>query len=164
MPTMTFFQPVSMRTVWRVGLTFLVAIAWPFACSGLFLQIGFEVVLFQIHLLQNLGVHSGNSLKAIIHFTDPIIWAAIFGLLFGLPLGVLVRTNVMRYWGLMFLTFLLLTAAFEALNVYHASELISEIVLSPYPVYQLGILVVWFFTARAVSRREERLEQKDPSV
>lgn len=160
MPTMTFYQPVSMRTVWRVGLTLLFAIAWPFACSGLFLQIGFEVVQWQIQVLQWLGIHSGDSLKEIIHFTDPLIWAAVFGLLFGLPLGVLVRTNVLRYWGLFFMTFLLLTAVFEALDVSHAIELILEIVLSPFPVYQVGILVGWVLTAKALSRRQEDLRQE----
>lgn len=163
MPTMTFFQPVSMGTVWRVGLTLLVAIAWPFACSGLFQQIGFEVVQWQIQVLQRLGIHSGESLKAIILFTDPLIWAAVFGILFGLPMGVLIRTSVVRYWGLFFITFLLLTAAFEALDGYQAIELITEVLLSPLPVYHAGILVVWFLTARALSRKEDLTEEAPAS-
>lgn len=69
MPTMTIFQPVSMRTIWRIGLTLLVAIAWLFACSG----------------------------------------------------------------------------------------------LSPYPMYQAGILVVWFFTARALCEDDELREEAPAS-
>lgn len=148
----------------RIGLTVLLGIAWPFVCGVLFQQIGFEASLLQIQLLQNLGVQSVDLLKELIIITDAIVWAVVFGLMFGLPLAVLVSKNVMRYWGLFFITASLLVTEGGVLNGNGPAAFISEIVQSSYLAYQAGILAVWFFTARALSRREESLRQEVPSL
>jgi len=153
---------VNLYVLGRIGLIVLAGVSWPFACSGMFRGIGYDVLLLQIHLFQWLGIHSGASLKALLLFTDPIIWAAVFGFLFGLPLALLVRKNVMRYWWLFFMTVLFLAVEFDALNLNNAIETVSEIVLSPFPVYHTGILVIWFLTAKALSRRQENLKEEAP--
>lgn len=141
------------RMLGRIGLTVTAGVAWPYSFSLVMLAIGYDVLLLQIHLFQNLGVHSADSLKTLIHISDPIIWAVVFGLLFGLPLAVFIRQNVMRYWVLFLMTVLLMVAIGGVQGGSQASEFVTEIVLSPFLVYQSGVLVVWFLAARIISNR-----------
>lgn len=149
---------VNLPIVRRVGLTVLAGVAWPFVCGMLFLHIGYDVLVLQIQLLQTLGIHSGTTLKELIQFTDAIFWSVLFGVMFGLPLAVLVRENVLRYWWLFFMTVLLLAAVGEVSN--GVASFVTDLALSPFPVYQGGILVVWFITARTLSIREHDESQE----
>ena len=145
----------SPKLLMRVVVTMLAGAAWPFACGLLFLHTGDTVLLTQIELLQSLGVHSGTILKLFIHFTDPIFWAVVFGVLFGLPLGMLVRENLMRYWGLFLTTVVVVGSIGDALN--GMAIFLVELLLSPFLAYQAGILVAWLITARVLSHKEADL-------
>jgi hypothetical protein len=145
-------SPTRKIVLIRILLTVLAGIAWPFVCGMIFLQIGYDVLVLQIQLLQVLGIHSGASLKTIIHISDAVLWAVVFGILFGLPLGGLVRRNVMSYWGLFLATVLLLVAWGEVGNGSGLTVFISELALSQFPIYQAGILVAWYLTAKVLSR------------
>lgn len=143
---------INARTLRYIALAVAGGSAWPFVCSELFLAFGLDVLQLQIKTLQNLGIHSAASLKAFIHISDSIIWAVVFGLLFGLPLAAFVRQNVMRYWGLYFSTVLLIVTTGGVLGESKASEFVFDLLFSPFLVYQFGILIVWFFAARTFAR------------
>lgn len=143
---------VNRELLMRVSLTMLAGVAWPFACGLLFLHTGDTVLLTQIKLLQSLGVHSGTILKLLIYFTDPIFWAVVFGVLFGLPLGMLVRENMMRYWWLFLTTVVVVGSIGDAPN--GMATFLLELVLSPFLAYQAGILAAWLITTRVLSYKE----------
>jgi len=154
---------INTRVLGHIGLTVLAGIAWPFVCGLIFLHIGYDALMLQIQLLQNLGIHSGATLEAFVHITDAILWALVFGILFGLPLAVFIRKHVMRYWWLFLITVLFLAVEGELADGKSATDFISEIVFSPLPVYLFGILVVWFLTARTLSRKEKDVMQEAPA-
>lgn len=142
---------VSWQILRCASITLFAGISWPFVCGMLFLQFGDDALLRQIQLLQTLGIHSGGSLKAVIQISDAILWAVVFGILFGVPLAIFVRQNVLRYWWLFFVPVFLLVAEGEIVNERGVIDFISELALSQFPVYHAFILIVWIVTARKLS-------------
>lgn len=140
-------------TTVRVLLTVLAGIALPYVCGFVLMHIGYEVLVLQVQLLKGIGIHSGARQESIIYFTDSFLWALMFGVLFGIPLAALVREQVLRYWSLFLITALRFVLKDELSNENGFFDVVFELVISQFPVYLIGILIVWLLTAKTLIRK-----------
>jgi len=84
------FQLRSLITALALGVVWWFVVAYALAYSA-------YISVPLIHMFRSLGA-SVDHIHTLIRLTDLVVWAALFGALFGLPLGFIVRSRVSIYW------------------------------------------------------------------
>lgn len=143
-------SPTKRTVLVRIILTVFAGLALPYVCGLVLSLIGYEVLVLQVQLLKGIGIHSGARQESIIYFTDSILWALMFGVMFGIPLAALAREKVLHYWTLFLITALFFVLKDELGNENAFYDVVIDIAISQFPIYLAGILIVWQLTAKAL--------------
>ena len=84
----------SRRRSLLVGALF--GVVWPFALTSLLAFSG-HVTIPLIRTAYELGLDM-TSARVIVRVMDAVLWSVILGGLFGIPLGLITRSNVVAAW------------------------------------------------------------------
>jgi hypothetical protein len=141
-----------MRTVLQIFIVVGAGVAWPFLCRELF-RFGGYVLLPQVELFQSIGVTSSQELKSFTGISDPVIWAVLLGLLFGVPLSALVRRSMIQYWLLLVATVVATNFIWAAQTDFGAVGFLPVLMFPAFWVHLLGVLAVWWLAASLFWRR-----------
>ena len=135
----------------RVVLPAVLGAVWPFAIASLLAFSG-HVTVPLLQLAHHLGLDA--SARLMVRVIDAALWSAIFGALFGIPLGVIARTKVIAAW-LVFVVALLVVSLVDGSR----SQMGVGIVLLAWSIpetwlYVLAVLGFALCTAHFIARRE----------
>jgi hypothetical protein len=108
----------------------------------------FEKVSVVVPIAEWLVAHDlKEHIHAIVRISDAIFWVCVFGIGLGVPLGLMVRTHIFRYW---------LIYVASQLSLYFITAFWSEygpailLVVMPLPTYWYNALGVLCFSYVAV--------------
>lgn len=124
---------------------------WPLAVADLLAFAGYVTVPL-LQSAHHLGLDA--SAQLVVRIIDATLWSVVFGALFGIPLGVIARTKVVRAW----LVFLASLLAFGFLDA-HRGQMGIGVVLVAWSIpetwlYVLAVLGFALCTARWVVVKE----------
>lgn len=126
----------------------VLAVIWPFALTSLFAYSG-QVTIQLTQFAYELGLDR-MSARLIVRGADAVLWSAILGALFGIPLGFLTRTKIFAGW----VAFLAALVAVSVFNSLRAQTGIRPVLLEwSVPetwLYVLAVLVFALCTARLI--------------
>jgi hypothetical protein len=132
----------------------LLGVAWPFALLHLF-ALSWDVHLVHLPVARIVTAFGAAEYSwPVVRTVLAALWALIFGVLFGIPLGLGVRGKVAVYW-LVFLASVNATIAFMSLgSPFGIGVLLLEWSMPETGVYMLAVLCFAHWTARLRARRE----------
>lgn len=132
----------------------VLGVVWPFALMSL-LPFSGNVTIQLTHAAYELGL-GRMSARLIVRGADALLWSAILGALFGIPLGFLTRTRVLAGW----VAFLIALVAVSVFNSYRARlgirPLLLEWSIPETWLYVLAVLAFALCTARLIGFRPPR--------
>jgi hypothetical protein len=126
---------------------------WPLAVADLLAFSG-HVTVPLLQGAHHLGLDASAWL--VVRMIDAALWSAIFGALFGFPLGLIARTRVVRAWSV----FLASLLAFGFLDAYRSQMGIGAVLVAwSIPetwLYVVAVLGVALCTARLMTHGHRR--------
>jgi len=124
---------------------------WPFILAQLFAFSG-RVTVPLIRTVADLGIAENVPLMA--RMLSAVIWALVLGILFGVPLGLAVRKNVIAYWLVFVASVLTVSAAIALHSGSGLGILLLEWSLPETWIHIFAVLGVGYLAARFRNRRE----------
>jgi len=116
----------------------------------------FERVVVVVNFAQWLVAHGiREHLHVIYRISDGILWVCLFGLVLGVPLGLVARTNLIRYCLVYVVSQFLLYLILSFWTDYGPAWLLA---ILPLPTYWYSALGVLCFSYLAVWGRERLLQ------
>ena len=132
----------------------VLGVVWPFALTSL-LPFSGNVTIQLTQAAYELGLDR-MSARLVVRGVDAVLWSAVLGALFGIPLGFLTRTRVLAAW----VAFLVALVAVSAFNSYRARlgfrPVLLEWSIPETWLYVLGVLAFALCTARLMAPWQPR--------
>jgi hypothetical protein len=124
---------------------------WPFILNQLFAFSG-RVTVPLIRTLADLGI--AENVPLAVRLLNAVIWALVLGVLFGVPLGLAVRKNLIAYWFVFVGSVLTVSAAIALHADSGLGILLLEWSLPETWIHIFAVLGVGYLAARFRNRRE----------
>ena len=130
----------------------LLGAVWPFALTSLLAFSG-HVTMPLIRTAHELGLDM-MSARLIIRLIDGVLWSAILGALFGIPLGIFTRSKVVAVWVVFLIAFLIVSIINSFRTQFGVGLVLLEWSIPETWLYVLAVLAFAQFTAYLMAPKE----------